>query len=84
MMVVTCLDCIHRVAMKLAKDECHLIPPIGEIGWAKVSPTDVSCSHWNGIGVDNASLDTVAPLVPEAVKDFAAAYAVKVVPKKKR
>jgi hypothetical protein len=62
-MVVTCLDCIHRVSQKLAKDECHLIPPIGELGWAKVSPTDAACNSWEGIGVEVAPPVVTSPKV---------------------
>ena len=72
-MVVTCLDCIHRVSQKLAKDECHLIPPIGELGWAKVSPTDIACTHWEGLGFD--PIETTPP-VEKSIKVA--------IPKKKR
>lgn len=71
--MVTCLDCIHRVAQKLGKDECHLIPPIGDFGWSKVSPSDKSCSRWEGIEYD---LVEVAPQGDKSVKVA--------VPKKKR
>ena len=68
-----CLDCIHRVDIKLGRDECHLYPPVGDQGWAKVSPSDVACNSWEGIGVD---LVEVSPQPDKSIKVA--------VPKKKR